>query len=277
MDADTDSSAMDQWSLAPFPALAESFVLSATISSGECSDAWELSIQSNNSAIHCFLDGRLIQAHQLLLQSSRLQHQSFYDERNGAQEYRCKWVEGNLAASLANSSVMTLSGEQTRLVSHIFMRFLIIDYEDIGNPHDIPHTAPMPPDVFLCKLDWAVNYNLALMTQILGLLAPSTAAMTHRAASFELYEQVSLDMVDWFNDDGYAPVSVAILIMAIYNNQGAMYCQLDVRLQIEKYWKHLRRIWNESAHLLKGKTYSQIFQNNLRWLEATDTRTAGAA
>jgi len=121
-----------------------------------------------------------------------------------------------------------------------------------------------------------VDFNLALASQLLGIITTDRQGMLCRALSFDAYEQVEHDIVDWYDDDGFAPVPVAILVMVIHNNQGAMLCLLEVQYQVETDWGRVRRIWNRASHSLGRHFACGKFQQNLEYLVGTNKGTACA-
>lgn len=76
------------------------------------------------------------------------------------------------------------------------MLFLRIHDEESEHIGEIPQVAP---DLFLSNvIHWAVDFDLALASQLLGIIIPDRQGILCRALSFDAYEQVEYDIVDWY-------------------------------------------------------------------------------
>eukprot|EP00980_Cylindrotheca_fusiformis_P023238 scaffold10270_cov125-Cylindrotheca_fusiformis.AAC.5 len=220
------------------------------------------SMQTNNYGLDHLIKGNLHEARDAFVEADRLNEIASYpycgddDGDEIFQEYQSNWV--NLQALVGS---IGQNNEMKQTMNHLFLYGL-----RIGDPihmadNDSSSTAIGKPEIlWTSRMDWSIRFNLSLVTQFLGIVTSNVVAMTYRADSFDRYDLLASDVVAWYN--GRAPLDAAILMMAVRNNQGSMYCQLRVVHQVEKYWVRMGRILNASRSL-QAHTLCKTFVQNL--------------
>eukprot|EP00980_Cylindrotheca_fusiformis_P028091 scaffold22578_cov164-Cylindrotheca_fusiformis.AAC.17 len=235
------------------------------------------SMQTNNHGLDLLISGKLHEARDVLSEADRLyQTASFLhcdddDDCDSSQEYQSDWVN---IRSLVD--VIGQNNEMKQTLNHLFLYGLRIrDPIHIINKNNSTNTANSKPEILrTSRMDWSIRFNLSLVTQILGIVTSNGIAMVCRADSFDLYELLAADIVAWY--DGRAPLDAAILVMAVYNNQGSMYRQLQVVHQVEAYWGRMGRILN-SSRSLQAHPLCKTLMQNLTFLMNERTGPAPAA
>jgi hypothetical protein len=214
---------------------------------------WTCSIRMNNLGLDHLMHGRLLDARSAFFEADNLYRQAphvlTYDA--DAREYQSNWIN---VESIVDS--IATSDEMTSTMCHIFLFGLRIGHAI----DDMDDSSDENIDV-LCttRIDWAISYNLGLVTQLLGITTTDIWGMTYRADSFDRYEQLMLDVVAWY--DGLAPLDAAILMMALHNNQGSIYLQLKVDYQVTAHWGRMRSILNASRPLQEHSICKTFLQN----------------
>lgn len=214
---------------------------------------WTSSIRMNNLGLDHLMHGRLHDARSAFFEANNLYRQVPYvlTYDTDAREYQSNWIN---VESIVDSTAT--SDEMTSTMDHIFLFGLRIgdaidDMDDSGDENiDILCTT---------RIDWAISYNLGLVTQLLGIITTDVWGMVYRADSFDRYEQLNLDVVAWY--DGLAPLDAAILMMALHNNQGSIYLQLEVDYQVTAHWGRMRNILNASRPLQEHSICKTFLQN----------------
>lgn len=243
-------------------------------------DVWGRCIHTNNVGMDHLMHGRLSEARSLFFEAITLhlhasQHPTFDPD---VREYESNWVD---LRSIIDS--ITTDVEPRRTMSHIFMFGLKIgvelassDEEDdtTGGSHAASKTKSDRLDILrTTRIDWAISYNLGLVAQLLGVVTADVWGMIYRADSIDRYEKLMFDVVDWH--DGQAPLDVAVLLLALRNNQGSMYRQLQVGYKMEAHWSRMRSIIHASRPL-RSHPICQIFLQNIDFL-VREQRPAAAA
>eukprot|EP00980_Cylindrotheca_fusiformis_P023237 scaffold10270_cov125-Cylindrotheca_fusiformis.AAC.4 len=225
------------------------------------------SIRMNNQGLDLLMHGRLQEARCAFVEASNLYGEAVYYPSYDvdAREFASNWV---CIRSVVNSIAHSDSIKNN--LKHIFLYGLRVGDEiddSSSDDSDDRDTSTMKCDSIdvlrTTRIDWAISYNLGLVTQFLGLVTTNVWGMTYRADSFDRYEKLAQDVVAWY--DGVAPLDAAILMLALHNNQGSIYRQLDVGYQVETYWGRMRSIINASKSL-REHSICQTFVHNLTYL-----------
>lgn len=239
-------------------------------------DVWTCSIHMNNLGLDHLMHGRLHDAWGYFFEANNLQRQASYLPRynDSSLEYESIWVN---VQSIVDS--IATSYEMKRAMRNIFLFGLRIgdDIDDSYDSDDQETECAKCAKVDILRttrIDWATSYNMGLVTQLLGSITTGVWGMTLRADAFDRYEKLKLDVVAEY--DGIAPVDAALLMMALYNNQGSIYRQLEVDYQVEAYWGRMRKIMN-SSRSLREHSICQTFLHNLEFLAREERRPAAAA
>jgi hypothetical protein len=233
----------------------------------------------NNLGLDHLMQGRLHEAWGYFFEANNLQCQASYLPRyndNDPLEYQSIWVN---VQSIVDS--IATSDEMKRAMRNIFLFGLRIggdiddSYDSDDQEKECTTRKCAKVDILrTTRIDWATSYNLGLVTQLLGLITTDVWGMTLRADAFDRYEKLKLDVVAEY--DGIAPVDAALLMMALYNNQGSIYRQLEVDYQVEAHWGRMRKIMNASRSL-REHSICQTFLHNLGFLKREKRRPAAAA
>lgn len=235
------------------------------------------SINTNNFGLDHLQHGRLREAQRAFLEANRLhRHASYLPSYDAdALEYQSHWISvRSIVDTLARTE------EMKRTMGHVFLFGLSIGNsieENSANGEVEEGSLCSRPQIdILCttRIDWAITYNLGLVTQFLGIVTTNVWGTIYRADSFDLYEQLTQDIVAWY--EGIAPLDAAILMMALHNNQGSIYRQLEVAYQVETYWGRMQSIMNASISL-QEHSICETFLQNLAFLMKEQQNLAAAA
>lgn len=237
-------------------------------------DIWTHSIHQNNVGIDHLGHGRLHEAWRAFEEANILERKASnlptYDD---TPEYRSNWV---CIRSMVDT-IASCEGKQ-RNISCIFLYGLRIgneinDSSSDDSGQETPYTHAEIDVLRTPRIDWTISYNLGLTAQLLGIVNSGFVGMAHRADAFSNYTELTLDIVAWY--DGLAPVDAALLMMAIHNNSGSIYRQLEVGYQVEAHWSRMRTIINASKSL-REHSLCRTFRRNLEYL-LKQRRPAAAA
>lgn len=187
------------------------------------------SIQLNNAGIDHLRHGRLDEAYAVLSLASKLNQEESYDASVDESGLYCnQWISVShvidaveSATTLSSSSCRQEKQKQARL--NMFPCCLRIDQREQSNMEGRISDQRRDEAVFTSRLDWIIEYNLALVSQLLGIVFGGVYFLNE---AHNLYDQIGRDMLEWH--DYSATLDIALLLIAIYNNEGCIYHQMGI-------------------------------------------------
>lgn len=145
------------------------------------------SIRMNNHGLDHLMHGRLQEARQAFMEAHLMHQQASYNPSYDAdaREYQNKWVN---VKSIVDS--ISSSDEMKRAINHIFMFGLRIgeDIDDSSDDSDGQEEREKSESIDVLsttRIDWAITFNLGLVSQFLGIVTTDVWGMTHRADAFD--------------------------------------------------------------------------------------------
>eukprot|EP00980_Cylindrotheca_fusiformis_P028092 scaffold22578_cov164-Cylindrotheca_fusiformis.AAC.18 len=272
----TDSS---RWSMGAASETTTETSITPTASQSTCEAASVVrkqSIHMNNHGLDQLIRGKLHEAWDAFSEADRLyQRASFLycedeDDCHNSQEYLSDWVNVQLLVDSLGQN-----HEMKQTLNHLFLYGLRIREPIHMINNNCANTARGKQEILrTSNMDWSIRFNLSLVTQFLGIVTSNDIAMecradsfvtsndiamACRADSFDRYDLLAADVVAWY--DGRAPLDAAILMMAVHNNQGSMYRQLQVVHQVEACWGRMGKILNASRSLQAHALCKTFIQN----------------
>jgi hypothetical protein len=216
------------------------------------------STRLNNVGVDHLMHGRLDEAYAVLSLASKLNQEESYDsiafEECGV--YCNRWL--SLSHVIDAIEVATCQeGKETRL--NIFPCCLSIEKREQEGKDE----ACIPDElrnhaVYTSRLDWIIEYNLALVAQLLGVIYGGIPIL---AEAHHLYEQIGRDILEWY--DYSATLDMALLLIAIYNNQGCIYHHMGIDDLASFYIDRVSTIYSGCANLGANPLCRTFVQNSL--------------
>eukprot|EP00980_Cylindrotheca_fusiformis_P028090 scaffold22578_cov164-Cylindrotheca_fusiformis.AAC.16 len=189
-------------------------------------DVLDRCIRRNNDGLDLLMHGRLHEAQSAFFDASNIHRRASYHPSYDAdrREYQSHWTSvRHIVDAIATSEQMK------RTMNHIFLFGLRIGgsicdnsrgEQQEGDDEDGQYSLSNIDVLCTARIDWTIGYNIGLVTQLLGIVTTNVWGTIYRANSIDGYEQLSNDIVAWY--DGMAPLDAAVLMMALHNNQGTV-------------------------------------------------------
>eukprot|EP00980_Cylindrotheca_fusiformis_P003221 scaffold733_cov97-Cylindrotheca_fusiformis.AAC.4 len=178
------------------------------------------STRMNNMGIEHLQQGRLHEAYTVLSLASTLNQEEAYDSPfEDSVLYRNQWVDVSHIIDAVVAAASSLSSQnQPGIKLATYPCCLRIEkQEPIRKESHLPDKL-REQSVFTSRLDWIIEFNLALVCHILGTLHCNVDLFKE---AHRLYDQVGKDMLEWH--DYSATLDIALLLIAAYNNQACIY------------------------------------------------------
>ena len=201
-------------------------------------DYWNKSIKLNNLGVQNLQQGQLGRAIACFRKASDWNAEASYDSpMDGYGIYASQWI------TLPHSILNQISGSSANPPS-------VLAIGNIVPKGSYIHDTERQSRVFVTRIDWIIEFNLATALRLCGLVVNTTSHSSSPRdllqESFTLYEEVAQDLLEWNNYT--ATMDVAIFLMAIYNHQASICGKWGDRKLALLYRRRLDRIRQFCAH-----------------------------
>ncbi|CAJ1966033.1 unnamed protein product [Cylindrotheca closterium] len=209
-------------------------------------DYWNDSIKLNNLGVESLQQGQLDRAAECFRKASELNAEASYDSPlEGYGVYSSQWI--TLAhMPLHQMAVGSISATPPCVLA-------------IGDkvPKDsCVHDSERQSNVFVTRLDWIIEFNLATTLQLYSTHAAlSGCCSLLLRESFQLYGEVAQDLLEWNNYS--ATMDLAMFLMTIYSHQASICAQWGERKLALLYRRRLDRIRHCCAHTTQAESQRQ--------------------
>jgi hypothetical protein len=222
------------------------------------------SLRLNNVGVDHLVNGRLEEAYEVLSLASKLNQEESYDsiffEECGV--YCNRWLSlSNVINAIEGATCQ--AEKETSL--NIFPFCLSIEKcEQEGKdeaciPDELRNHA-----VYTSRQDWIIEFNLALVAQLLGVICGGIPILAEAnnllAEANNLYEQIGRDILEWY--DYSATLDMALLLIAIYNNEGCIYHHMGIDDLASFYMDRVSTIYFGCANLKANPLCRTFVQNS---------------
>lgn len=220
------------------------------------------STELNNLGIDHLRHGRLDEAFSVLSLAAILNENESYDSLiEDCPIYCNQWQ--NIAHVIQAVEAATVSSFPQDVKLSIFPCCLTIQ-----KPCTIVSDKCRDQVVFTSRLDWIIEYNLALVAQLLGTLHGDVKLLEQ---AHNLYDQLGKDILEWH--DYSTTVDIALLLIAIYNNEGCIYHVMGVNDLACFYMDRVSVIYSGCANL-EANPICRTFEDNCPAMRTHDCAPA---
>eukprot|EP00980_Cylindrotheca_fusiformis_P003222 scaffold733_cov97-Cylindrotheca_fusiformis.AAC.5 len=226
------------------------------------------SILWNNVGVEHLRHGRLDEAYAVLSLAAKLNQEESYDTNvEDCGLYCNQWLNISHVTDAVNAATSLYRRESDVTLNPFPFCLQIGKREDDDMETSVPDKL-RDQAVFTSRLDWIIEYNLALVAQLLETICGGVQLLNE---AHNLYDQIGKDILEWH--DYSATLDMALLLIAIYNNQGCIYQHMGVNEIARFYMDRVVTIYSASSNL-EANPICKTFGHNCSLYQHTDCAPA---